>query len=161
MLKADFVKVVKSTLKKAEINYGFIRDKGIFHFAWESEDKLLDGIKIIIVPEREIGRYANFYAIYPQKAICCITEMEEFLTRANYSLPLGNFELDLIDGEIRFKMSIYPESDQIPSEGKIIGTIYGVYKMYERYAKGIMAIINEELNPDEAIALCERHDNDD
>lgn len=161
MLKADFIKVVKSTLKKAEINYGFIRDKGIFHFVWESEDELLNGIKIVIVPEREIGRYANFYAIYPQKAICCPEEMAEFLTMANYSLPLGNFELDLIDGEIRFKMSVYPESDQIPSEGKIIGTICGVYKMYERYAKGIMAIINEELNPDEAIALCERQDNDD
>jgi hypothetical protein len=30
----------------------------------------------------------------------------EFLTRANYGLPLGNFELDMNDGELNFKNSV-------------------------------------------------------
>ncbi|AIA56533.1 type III secretion system chaperone family protein [Acidithiobacillus caldus] len=30
----------------------------------------------------------------------------EFLTRANYGLPLGNFELDLADHELNFKNSV-------------------------------------------------------
>ena len=32
--------------------------------------------------------------------------MAEFLTRANYGLVIGNFELDLDDGEVRYKTSI-------------------------------------------------------
>ena len=32
--------------------------------------------------------------------------MAEFLTRANYGLLIGNFELDLDDGEVRYKTSI-------------------------------------------------------
>ncbi len=33
-------------------------------------------------------------------------EMAELLTRINFGLPLGNFEMDFADGEIRFKTSI-------------------------------------------------------
>jgi len=32
--------------------------------------------------------------------------VNEFLTRANYGLNIGNFEMDFQDGEIRFKTAI-------------------------------------------------------
>ena len=37
----------------------------------------------------------------------------EFLTRANYGLRIGNFELDFSDGEIRYKTSIDVENDRL------------------------------------------------
>ncbi len=40
-------------------------------------------------------------------------EMAELITRINYSLFLGNFELDFEDGEIRFKTSIIYESIEL------------------------------------------------
>src|SRR5688500_12466181 len=33
-------------------------------------------------------------------------EVMEYLTRANYGLSIGNFEMDLRDGEIRYKSSV-------------------------------------------------------
>ncbi len=35
-----------------------------------------------------------------------IPNIADFINRANYGLPLGNFELDMNDGEINFKNSI-------------------------------------------------------
>ena len=35
----------------------------------------------------------------------------EFLTRTNYSMIIGNFELDFADGEIRYKTSIDVQGD--------------------------------------------------
>ncbi|ARU30561.1 hypothetical protein CAP31_01945 [Sulfuriferula sp. AH1] len=35
-----------------------------------------------------------------------IGALTEFLTRANYGLPLGNFEIDMNDGEMNFKNSL-------------------------------------------------------
>ena len=40
-------------------------------------------------------------------------EMAELITRINYNLFLGNFELDFEDGEIRFKTSIIYETIEL------------------------------------------------
>src|SRR5262249_2797336 len=37
----------------------------------------------------------------------------EFLTRANYGLPMGNFEMDFTDGEVRFKTSVDVEGSEL------------------------------------------------
>lgn len=37
----------------------------------------------------------------------------EYLTRANYGLVLGNFEMDFSDGEVRYKTSIDVEGGQL------------------------------------------------
>ncbi len=34
------------------------------------------------------------------------TTTAEFICRANYGLPIGNFEMDFADGELRFKVGI-------------------------------------------------------
>ena len=36
----------------------------------------------------------------------CRAEMAETITRINYGLPVGNFEMDYSDGEVRFKTSV-------------------------------------------------------
>ena len=39
--------------------------------------------------------------------------ISEFLTRANYGMTIGNFELDFTDGEVRYKTSIDVEGDRL------------------------------------------------
>ena len=41
------------------------------------------------------------------------TDVAEFLTRANFDLLVGNFELNFADGEIRFKTSIDVAGDRL------------------------------------------------
>ncbi len=36
----------------------------------------------------------------------------EFITRANFGIVIGNFEIDFSDGEIRYKTSIDVEGDR-------------------------------------------------
>jgi len=48
-----------------------------------------------------------FYAFVPEDtAEDRRDEMMRFVTRANYGMIVGNFELDLGDGEVRFKVSV-------------------------------------------------------
>src|SRR5512133_1614883 len=37
--------------------------------------------------------------------------MAELLSRINYGLKIGNFEIDLADGEVRYKTSVMLEND--------------------------------------------------
>lgn len=84
----------------------------------------------------------------------------EYLTRANYGTVAGNFELDLGDGDLRYKTSLElgPEAsiDALPTLPRIFGRMVGTsLKMMDQYLPGITAVV-EGGDPAEAIAAVEK-----
>jgi hypothetical protein len=101
---------------------------------------------------REEGEQFLFYSVCPVNA----PEdkrlvMAEFLTRANYGLYIGNFELDLDDGEIRYKTSIDVEGDRL-STALVRQLVYANVFTMDHYLPGIMRVIYGDASPAEAIA---------
>jgi hypothetical protein len=93
-----------------------------------------------------------FYSLLPNKA----PEerrpaMAEFLTRANYGMILGNFEMDFSDGEIRYKTSIDVEDDDL-TPALLKQLLYANVMTMDRYWPGIMAVLYSNVSPAEAIA---------
>ncbi len=80
--------------------------------------------------------------------------MAEFLTRANYGLIIGNFELDFGDGEIRYKTSLDVEGDRL-SQASIKQLVYTSVLTMDQYLPGIEAVIKYGMNAEAAIALVE------
>ncbi|HEC33753.1 MAG TPA: hypothetical protein ENI37_03445 [Chloroflexi bacterium] len=78
----------------------------------------------------------------------------EFLTRANYGLMIGNFEMDFHDGEVRYKTSIDVEGDRLTS-ALIRPMVYINVLMMDRYLPGIMKVAFGEGIPADAIAEIE------
>jgi len=79
----------------------------------------------------------------------------EFLTRANYGIILGNFEIDLRDGEIRYKTSVDIEGVELTPT--LIHNLVGTnVRMMDRYLPGIFAVAQEGKDPLEALAEIER-----
>ena len=75
-------------------------------------------------------------------------EMLELLTRANWGLPLGNFEMDLSDGEVRFKTSVDVEGVPLhqppgaPAAEMAITNILMANKVaMDRYLPAILGLI--------------------
>jgi hypothetical protein len=96
-----------------------------------------------------------FYAIAPMKA----PEekrmaMAEFLTRANYGLIIGNFEMDFSDGEVRYKSSLDFEGVEL-SEPLITHAIYPATNTMDEYLPGILKIIASDETPEKIIAEIE------
>jgi hypothetical protein len=81
----------------------------------------------------------------------------KFLTRANYGLAIGNFEMDLDDGEIRFKTSIDVEGDRL-SPALVQQLVYANVLTMDRYLPGIMAVLYGDASPAKAIAEIEEGD---
>jgi hypothetical protein len=81
--------------------------------------------------------------------------MADFLTRANFGLVLGNFELDLTDGETRFKTSV-EIGDAEPSPALLRSIVYANIAAMERYLPGIDDVLRGSHTPEEAIAECEQ-----
>ena len=82
------------------------------------------------------------------------TVMQEFLTRANFGLRIGNFELDLQDGEIRFKTSIQ-FAGEVQAELMIEQCLLINIMTMERYLPGILQVIFTDISPEQAIAQIE------
>jgi hypothetical protein len=96
-----------------------------------------------------------FYSICPVKApVDRHLAIAEFLTRANYGMAIGNFELDFADGEIRYKTSIDVEGDRLTS-ALIKRLVYANVTMMDEYLPGIKSVIEIDVSPEEAIAQIE------
>ena len=83
-----------------------------------------------------------------------MTQVNEFITRANYGLNHGNFELDFRDGEIRYKTSLIC-GKEIPTFDQIKEMLYINVMMLERYGNGLAEVMFGMSTPEEAIKRCE------
>jgi hypothetical protein len=62
----------------------------------------------------ESESYCLFYSVAPLEVpVAKRPAMAEFIARANYNIPIGGFELDFDDGEVRFKTSIDVTDDRL------------------------------------------------
>jgi hypothetical protein len=81
-------------------------------------------------------------------------EMSELLTRINFGLPLGNFELDFADGEIRFKTSIDVSGTRLSSE-LFEGLIDPNIATTDIYLPALEAVRDQRMTPQEAVEMVE------
>jgi hypothetical protein len=96
-----------------------------------------------------------FYSLCPVKAPeDKRMAVAEFLTRANYGMFIGNFELDYSDGEIRYRTSIDVEGSQL-TPALVRPLVYANVLMMDRYLPGIMSVIYGNVSPAEAVAKAE------
>ena len=96
-----------------------------------------------------------FYSVCPVKA----PEekrpaMAEFLTRVNYGLVIGNFEMNFSDGEIRSKTSADFEGDRA-SVAVIKNLVYANVLTMDLYLPGIMSVLYGDVSPAQAITQVE------
>ena len=85
----------------------------------------------------------------------CRASVAEYLTRANYGIKNGNFEMDYRDGEIRYKVyTNYKGLDSI-TENIIEDSIVIPALMFNRYGDGMAAILFGFSTPEDEIRKVE------
>mmetsp|Transcript_28206 Transcript_28206/g.59018 ORF Transcript_28206/g.59018 Transcript_28206/m.59018 type:complete len:179 (-) Transcript_28206:250-786(-) len=74
----------------------------------------------------------------------------ELLMRINYTLALGNFEIDFRDGEVRYRMSVDVEGSSLSTQMVETNIMVSAATM-DRYFPAIMAVVYGNKTPIEAI----------
>lgn len=101
-----------------------------------------------------------FYAMAPVKAPeDKRLAIAEYITRANYGLRIGNFELDFTDGEVRYKTSFDFEKETL-TVNFIQHAIYPAVQTMDHYLPGLMSVIYAGQSPLEAISYIENGSDD-
>ncbi len=103
----------------------------------------------------------TIYTVFPLKAPEGKRDaVAAFLTRANYGLIVGNFELDFDDGEIRYKVTaINGEDNLLPPD--VTERLFDMgFCMFDRYGEGLLSVIYGNAAPIETVDAIERRDDE-
>ena len=74
----------------------------------------------------------------------------ETLTRANWGLRVGNFEMDYTDGEVRYKVSVDVEGGLL-GHTMVQNMITAGISMQDRYHPALMRVVYADASPEDAI----------
>ena len=96
-----------------------------------------------------------FYSVWPENVDEAMRPaMADLLTRINYGIKIGNFEMDFNDGEIRYKSSVFVE-DGIWRDELIRPNVFMNIGMFSQYAPALQALQAGTCGPEEAAAMVE------
>ncbi|HEX9037594.1 MAG TPA: YbjN domain-containing protein [Ktedonobacterales bacterium] len=105
---------------------------------------------------REAQQQVVFYTIYPVRA----PEEKrllaaEFTVRVNYGLVLGNLELDMNDGEVRYKTSVDIAEGRLSLQA-LRSLMQTNLSTADRYYPAFVAMLYSNVTPAEAVTNAER-----
>ncbi|MFI0607150.1 MAG: YbjN domain-containing protein [Anaerolineae bacterium] len=99
---------------------------------------------------------AIFYSVAPIKVPeIKRQDIAEYLTRANYGMVMGNFEMDYSDGEIRYKTSVDLAGGSQLTMLLTKPLVYTNVLMMDKYLPGVMEVLYAEVSPEQAIRKIE------
>lgn len=150
----DIANKIKEFLTEDDWHYSFNEDNGLFRFGLSLRGKIKKVNYVVKVKEDSYIVYAISPVGADEEDAKMMSAMTEFLCRANYGLRNGNFEMDMADGEIRFKSFVDCEGI-IPSRDMVENSIYCPASMFDRYGNGIVDVIFGGVSAKDAINKCE------
>lgn len=137
MDQEQLVDAIRDWLDGDDWNYEYVAEHHIFKMGVSLKSKLKNGRIYVDVKEEA-------YIVYVVSPIGGdkddLGELMKYLTMANYCMTNGNFELDVKDGEVRFKAYVNCKGlDNLPKEIIQDSILVGCYTI-DRYGNGIAAI---------------------
>jgi len=145
------LKTVGDFLQEDGWNPQFIEEKEAYKINFESEHGLGMAYAQILTDLEQFLFYVMMPFKIPEELRNTIAE---FITRANYGLRVGNFEMDYEDGEVRYKTCI-DFGREILTKGYIKNAAYPALKTMERYVPGFLSVVYGGQTPEEALAVLE------
>ena len=143
------LETVERFLKKDDWPYNLLDDRPIYKTGFEGKN----GQFTCYAQERAEQDQFVFYSVFPVRAPEeRRSEVAEFITRANYGMIIGNFELDYADGEIRYKTSVDVEGSELTPE-LIKPVAFANLGTLDHYWPALAAVAAGQAAPQEALAL--------
>ena len=142
---------VKQFLDEDDWPYSLMENNPVYKTGFEGKN----GQFTCYAQERAEQQQFVFYSIFPVRVTeDKLAQVSEFITRANYGMIIGNFELDYTDGEIRYKTSVDVEDVDLV-EPLVRHLMYANVLTMDRYFPGLMRVLYGGISPAEAVGEVE------
>ena len=148
----ELQRAVKKYLDMNDWHYTFDEEKGLFKCGVNLKGKLSECRLFIDIKDKVILNYATIDMRADEGSRASVAE---FITRANYGLTYGNFEMDYADGEVRYKMTVDCEN-QVPGYDVLDRMVVMPALMYQRYGDSLLAVMFGFSDPKTAVENAEK-----
>lgn len=146
---------VRDFLDGDDWNYDFESDNNLIRTGINLDCKLNSINEVIAFSDAGFQVYAMIKLDADEETR---PKVMEYITRANYGLRLGNFELDLEDGEIRYKVYTNTKGmTELPQE-IVEDAIIVPAMMFDRYGDGLATLMMGFSDPVTEIEKAEKDD---
>ncbi len=147
-------KLVRDYLDENDWKYKYIPEKELYFGSVRLKGCICTVEFLICMSDTHVTVYYKL----PVSAKECRRTMAEFITRANFGLHMGCFELDFRDGEIRYKMSISNSALEANPDNEM-GLMMSVpCGTIDTYSSGIIGVLSGFEKPEDAVKRCEESD---
>ncbi|MCL2500286.1 MAG: YbjN domain-containing protein [Defluviitaleaceae bacterium] len=149
--RLEIAEAVKKFLDGFGEDYRYDEEAVRFEADIELECRL-NGTRLFLVPQDDgLIVYASVHLeAWPETLLAAA----EYITRVNHGLPGGNFELDMDNGMINYKMYVNC-NDGPPSERDIVTGMAVPVAVINRYGDGLIDVIESGKPPKEAVIEAE------
>ena len=143
--------IFESNLHDLEWRYQLDEEREIIRFGVNCANGSFEVI-IHVATELDLVKCFTLYPVRVPEAQR--PTVAEYLTRANYGLLFGNFELDYTDGEVRFRTSMNTDDAAINS---VVARhlVQQNVNTADRYFNGLLRVVYGALDPASAIREAE------
>ncbi len=124
-----------------------IEERQVYWFRYNSKKEQFLCYAEIIINQNLFVFYIVNPDNVPKKSRVLVSEL---LTRLNWGMYIGNFELDYDDGQIRFKSSL-DFKDEMLTDNLIRGVIYTSIRMMDTHKLFINSVLQGHRTPLEVI----------
>ncbi|MGI6014434.1 MAG: hypothetical protein ACOX7K_09195 [Oscillospiraceae bacterium] len=133
--------------KSMNFDFDFDAEKGIITTAFPTDSKIGQvDIRIRFLSDGYISHAISRISADENSR----DKVAEYLTRANYGLRNGNFEMDFRDGEIRFK-AFCRSGDTVLEEMQIHDSFILPIVQFDTYGDDLLAVLFGMKEPEQAI----------
>lgn len=137
---------IRSYLDESEYSYSYDEADRRFYYSMTIASNLRSCDVVINLKDDGFSVYA-YALIGPERSKPeQMQAVAEYLTRANYGMYVGNFELDYDYGEVRFKTSTRCY-DRVPGQEEIMMLVEMPVAMMERYGSGMISVMLAGADP--------------
>ncbi len=151
MTQSQLAETVATFFAEDDWPISFDMDAGRFDVGFQGTTAQWKVVAFVLDEEQQVIVYSECPVAAPAGQV---TPMAEFITRANFGLLLGNFEMDMDSGVIRYKTGIDVEGGTLTTQ-MVRHLVYANIQGMDRYLPGIMAVLTGGVSPAEAIEQAE------
>lgn len=143
--------MVRDYFRQDKWNFQEVEDRPVLRMAFSGRNGQWLCVAIVYEERDQFVFYSidQSYVSESQRAA-----VAEFLTRANYGLTVGNFEMDYEDGEVRYKTSIDFQGSQFTFE-QFRALVYSNVFTMDRYFHALQMVMYGLAEPRDAVAEAE------
>jgi hypothetical protein len=150
----ELAETVKKFLDKEKLRYQYDND-GLFYMTVWTDSKINLVQYFITIHNLDFNVLVSSPILADVKDEKQMSRMLEFINRVNFNLRIGNWEMSMEEGEIRY--NYYMNCDGItPTDGMLEEAVHYPGVVFGRYGEGILKTLFTDEPVVEIVASCEK-----